>query len=249
MSQSSGRFWSMDTFEGDGLSPMSLHKYNYAVGDPVDYTDPSGQAVYVGIRPMTIKFGGFLAAFDLNHVYLAFTGEGVDPTKWSDLAGTSSLITFSFHPWVVCRGEDGNFFRLAAGTESCVAYNNNDDLAAFDQSKLVDGDRVEMSGQMRKIKLSNITEAAQFEIFKAAQKSRDKINSEGPDAPQYCISQFNCGSWVQSIIRSGESFATGGTIPVPLVNWGAGTRFKLSFTGPPRQYAVDLIGVYVSVPF
>ena len=39
---STGRFWSMDTDEGEIESPLSLHKYVYTNGDPVDGTDPSG---------------------------------------------------------------------------------------------------------------------------------------------------------------------------------------------------------------
>jgi RHS repeat-associated protein len=40
---STGRFWSMDTFEGDDEAPLSLHKYHYCSGDPVDLTDPTGK--------------------------------------------------------------------------------------------------------------------------------------------------------------------------------------------------------------
>jgi RHS repeat-associated protein len=39
---STGRFWSMDTFEGDAESPLSLHKYLYCFGDSVNCLDPSG---------------------------------------------------------------------------------------------------------------------------------------------------------------------------------------------------------------
>jgi RHS repeat-associated protein len=38
----SGRFWTMDTFEGWALDPISLHKYLYTHADPVDAVDPSG---------------------------------------------------------------------------------------------------------------------------------------------------------------------------------------------------------------
>ncbi|MBI3661728.1 MAG: RHS repeat-associated core domain-containing protein [Acidobacteria bacterium] len=38
----SGRFWTMDRFEGDSQSPLSLHKYLYASAEPVDNRDPSG---------------------------------------------------------------------------------------------------------------------------------------------------------------------------------------------------------------
>jgi RHS repeat-associated protein len=43
LNTSTGRFWSMDTFEGRSQDPLSLHKYLYAAGDPVGRRDPSGR--------------------------------------------------------------------------------------------------------------------------------------------------------------------------------------------------------------
>ncbi len=40
---STGRFWNMDTYEGDAFAPISLHKYLYASSDPVNRIDPEGQ--------------------------------------------------------------------------------------------------------------------------------------------------------------------------------------------------------------
>ena len=40
--QRQGRFWTMDTFEGDPQSPASLHKYLYANANAVDRIDPTG---------------------------------------------------------------------------------------------------------------------------------------------------------------------------------------------------------------
>jgi len=40
--QRQGRFWTMDTFEGDPQSPTSLHRYLYASQDPITRHDPSG---------------------------------------------------------------------------------------------------------------------------------------------------------------------------------------------------------------
>jgi RHS repeat-associated protein len=37
-----GRFWGMDSFEGRSEDPSSLHKYQYASGNPVSHVDPSG---------------------------------------------------------------------------------------------------------------------------------------------------------------------------------------------------------------
>jgi RHS repeat-associated protein len=38
-----GRFWEMDTFEGNAEDPLSLHKYLYCQGNPVNMVDPAGQ--------------------------------------------------------------------------------------------------------------------------------------------------------------------------------------------------------------
>ena len=38
-----GRFWGMDTYEGDPQSPFSLHKYAYTGGNPVNLIDPTGK--------------------------------------------------------------------------------------------------------------------------------------------------------------------------------------------------------------
>lgn len=39
----SGRFWTMDGYEGKNEDPMSIHKYLYASCSPIDCWDPSGQ--------------------------------------------------------------------------------------------------------------------------------------------------------------------------------------------------------------
>jgi RHS repeat-associated protein len=43
LNTSTGRFWNMDTEEGESNDPLSLHKYLYAGGDPIDRLDPSGR--------------------------------------------------------------------------------------------------------------------------------------------------------------------------------------------------------------
>jgi RHS repeat-associated protein len=42
LSQSTGRFWTMDSVEGDADSPISLHKYMYVGNEPVLRLDPGG---------------------------------------------------------------------------------------------------------------------------------------------------------------------------------------------------------------
>jgi RHS repeat-associated protein len=46
--QRAGRFWTMDTYEGDSKSPISLHKYLYTGASPVDYRDRSGNEFDIG---------------------------------------------------------------------------------------------------------------------------------------------------------------------------------------------------------
>jgi len=45
MNATTGRFWNMDTDEGDDRDPLSLHKYLYAEGDAVDHLDPTGNEI------------------------------------------------------------------------------------------------------------------------------------------------------------------------------------------------------------
>ncbi len=42
LNPNTGRFWTRDLFEGNRQEPRSLHKYVYAVNDPVDNVDPLG---------------------------------------------------------------------------------------------------------------------------------------------------------------------------------------------------------------
>ena len=51
---STGRFWTMDSFEGDAESPLSLHKYLYAGNDAVNQSDPSGQDFTLGSVTITL---------------------------------------------------------------------------------------------------------------------------------------------------------------------------------------------------
>jgi RHS repeat-associated protein len=45
LNTTNSRFWSMDSHEGNEKDPLSLHKYLYDEGDPVDRIDPSGHEI------------------------------------------------------------------------------------------------------------------------------------------------------------------------------------------------------------
>jgi len=48
-----GRFWTMDEFEGTNEDPQSLHKYLYVAGDPINSLDPSGR-FQISVRTLLI---------------------------------------------------------------------------------------------------------------------------------------------------------------------------------------------------
>jgi RHS repeat-associated protein len=50
LSLNTGRFWTMDTFEGFPDEPLSLHKYLYAHSDPVNGMDPSGHMTLLEVK-------------------------------------------------------------------------------------------------------------------------------------------------------------------------------------------------------
>jgi RHS repeat-associated protein len=75
-----GRFWTVDTWEGDPMSSMSLHKYLYTRGNPINMVDPSGHedlaeinltvALYSGLASMalTTAFGAYAAVGTALHL-------------------------------------------------------------------------------------------------------------------------------------------------------------------------------------
>jgi RHS repeat-associated protein len=58
LNTNTGRFWSMDTFEGTDQDPLSLHKYLYAEADPVDNSDPCGRCL-----PSTGDYGDIVQQY------------------------------------------------------------------------------------------------------------------------------------------------------------------------------------------
>ena len=62
-----GRFWTMDTFEGDHKNPLSLHKFAYAGNDPSNNIDPSGNETLAGLT--------IVAGFQYNSRTLEMVGK------------------------------------------------------------------------------------------------------------------------------------------------------------------------------
>jgi RHS repeat-associated protein len=79
-----GRFWTMDTDEGDQEDPLSLHKYLYCQEDPVDGYDPSG--LY------TQKFGYAVEKLIRAKYALEHSGQDVNRTGGPIGAGNNPAL-------------------------------------------------------------------------------------------------------------------------------------------------------------
>ena len=44
LNPNTGRFWTMDSYDGSSEDPLSLHKYLYCQDNPVMGSDPTGHA-------------------------------------------------------------------------------------------------------------------------------------------------------------------------------------------------------------
>lgn len=80
-----GRFTSLDPFGGIPEQPLSLHKYLYAEGDPVNGIDPSGQYT---LTQIVVAVGIGLNAYSfVNHATAAYEGwRDDDPAKANENA-------------------------------------------------------------------------------------------------------------------------------------------------------------------
>lgn len=87
LNTTTGRFWSMDTDEGQSNDPISLHKYLYTGSNPVDHVDPTGHeidsvstfaaaALAVTIFTMAVLQTQPIKNAIANSLYAATTGAG-----------------------------------------------------------------------------------------------------------------------------------------------------------------------------
>ena len=82
LNQNTGRFWTMDTYEGDNTDPLSLHKYLYCGANPVNVSDYTGHAGLVeGILYMAgIAVVATICGVVIYDISKAAGAGGVNPT-------------------------------------------------------------------------------------------------------------------------------------------------------------------------
>jgi RHS repeat-associated protein len=74
LNATTGRFWTLDLFEGNYQDPPSLHKYLYAGGDPVDSSDPTGRT------PSNFIYGNKV------HTYIGADFTSQAPNRYSNVS-------------------------------------------------------------------------------------------------------------------------------------------------------------------
>jgi RHS repeat-associated protein len=119
LSTDTGRFWSRDSVDGNNEDPLSLHKYLYCQGNPVNGVDPSGHEDVVGID-MDFSIGNIGFGFS---VAAAF---GLGPEQENDFSPN----------WAAGKGDvmhnlAWDEIKLPSGSGSQIANQMYGDLQQF----------------------------------------------------------------------------------------------------------------------
>jgi RHS repeat-associated protein len=86
LSTNTGRFWNLDSYEGQARAPSSLHKYLYASNDPIDRVDPTGN------QDLVSELGAESIATTLNNITYIQGQAIIDQIKYGGNAGLKSLF-------------------------------------------------------------------------------------------------------------------------------------------------------------
>lgn len=87
LNPATGRFWTMDNFEGVQTDPLSLHKYLYAHVNPVGRIDPSGRESFISLMTAT---GIYMRLRSMYDTVVVSTGFALEKTIFGLQAGKSA---------------------------------------------------------------------------------------------------------------------------------------------------------------
>jgi RHS repeat-associated protein len=134
---STGRFWTMDTYEGDPESPLSLHKYLFGQGDPVDLTDPTGHDILevsfaVGISTVLGGISGATFTGTLKGFFLGAAGGGALGIACSavELCGRSAVSGVLNLVFQVAANEYESYYDRVLGLPQPSAQKQREALVA-----------------------------------------------------------------------------------------------------------------------
>ena len=93
LNTATGRFWGMDTEEGDDEDPISLHKYLYDEGNPVNNIDPTGNEIDEVMGAFAV--GATINAMPTLNASLFTTSSAQNVQWWGNIAQAlaTSLVT------------------------------------------------------------------------------------------------------------------------------------------------------------
>ena len=113
LNASTGRFWTMDTFDGDPQSPLSLHKYLYTGDDPVNERDSSGYDF--DLASTLGASAGYTTIFGLSTLQSSIIINGVlGALIASSTAGIGAYLEGQTPQQI--QGATGNLYNIALGT-------------------------------------------------------------------------------------------------------------------------------------
>ena len=100
LNPNTGRFWSMDSYNGNNQDPQSLHKYLYGADNPVNLVDPSGNKTVIVVTDAENKGSGDQKVADKAATHLQKAGWSVIDIQADDFLNIKSPfegVIFSGH--------------------------------------------------------------------------------------------------------------------------------------------------------
>ena len=190
--QRQGRFWTMDTQEGDPESPLSLHKFAYAGLNPVNNIDPSGHEFDLASTTMSLSIGTSLNALQMIYTKQLFkflissarcTYCLIEPGYRLQEAATDLLVNsnygadLAYDAYLLGQEDIINGFTKIKAAGADVYWNTLIDLAV--KGMKIKFDRISIKISERLIELKRLRFAADVnalkKLYKRTKKSIDYI--------------------------------------------------------------------------
>jgi hypothetical protein len=129
MNPSTGRFHTMDTYEGDNGQPLTLHKYVYAADNPVNNIDPSGEE-YQAV--------GTMALIDIGRMFFAAS----TPALGTGKKAADKNIDFTSIPNRYSAGSPSGGPAANPGAVVCISYLSERKLRCKLGAKVVEANTI-----------------------------------------------------------------------------------------------------------
>ena len=127
-----GRFWTMDTYEGDQEEPLSLHKYLYCFNNPINKNDPSGcwpSEYFWKVHQQAIQDTlSFLSAAELQTLESADAGMDASEYQTSDFSYIHAMSS-PVNSVIDARIKANNFVRSEVSTAKRLEAKGKHNLA------------------------------------------------------------------------------------------------------------------------